>query len=65
VLEREAYAELGTKVPEFGKAMYGFIKRAVWAEGYGGVFERVDDELLGIELMSKQELQAVVTEDGK
>jgi uncharacterized protein YbjT (DUF2867 family) len=65
VLEREAYAELGKKEPDFGKAMFGFIKRAVWGEGYGGVFAKADNELLGIEMMSEQELQAVVREYGK
>jgi hypothetical protein len=69
VLESEAYAELGKKKEEgerdFGKAMLGFIKRAVWGEGYGGVFAKVDNALLGIEMMSEQELQAVATEYGK
>lgn len=65
VLEREAYAELGKKEPDFSKAMFGFIKRAIWGDGYGGVFVKVDNELLGIDMMSEQELQAVAREYGK
>jgi hypothetical protein len=62
VLEREAYAELGKEKPDYGKAMYGFLKRAVWGEGYGGYFGQVDNELLGIGMMNEREIEELVKE---
>ena len=62
VLEKESYAELGKEQPDFTSAMYGFLKRAVWGEGYGGEFTEVDNELLGIKMMSEKELEDVVKE---
>jgi uncharacterized protein YbjT (DUF2867 family) len=62
VLEREAYAELGKEKPDYGKAMYGFIKRAVWGEGYGGHFRQVDNELLRIGMISEKEIEELVKE---
>lgn len=37
-----------------------FIKLAVWGEGYGGHFEKLDNELLGIDEMSDAEVQELV-----
>ena len=62
VLEREAYAELGKEQPNFASAMFGFIKRAIWGEGYGGEFTKVDNELLGISMMSEREIEQLVKE---
>jgi NmrA-like family len=62
VLEREAYAELGKEQPNFASAMFGFAKRAVWGEGYGGEFTKVDNELLGISMMSEKEIEQLVKE---
>ena len=62
VLEREAYAELGKEQPNFVSAMFGFIKRAIWGEGYGGEFTKVDNELLGISMMSEREIEQLVKE---
>jgi hypothetical protein len=42
--------------------MYGFIKRAVWGEGYGSHFGHVDNELLGIGMMSEREIGEPVKE---
>ena len=60
VTEREAYAELGKEQPNFGSAMFGFIKRAIWGEGYGGEFPKVDNEMLGISMMSEKEIKELV-----
>jgi hypothetical protein len=62
VLEREAYAELGKEQPNFQSAMFGFIKKAIWGEGYGGEFTKVDNELLGISMMSEREIEQLVKE---
>jgi NAD(P)-dependent dehydrogenase (short-subunit alcohol dehydrogenase family) len=62
VLEREAYAELGKEQPNFASAMFGFIKKAIWGEGYGGEFTKVDNELLGISMMSEREIEQLVKE---
>jgi hypothetical protein len=61
-VEREAYVELGKGGPDIGKAMYGFIKRAIWGEGYGCLFERVDNGVLGIGMMGEEEIRALVRE---
>ena len=41
-------------------SMYGFAIAGVWGEGYGGHFEKTDNELLGIKEMTDAEVQAVV-----
>lgn len=41
-------------------ALMGFLIRAVFAEGYGGEFEEVDNELLGIPLKTDAELEELV-----
>lgn len=60
VLER-AWAELKKEKPNPDVFMYNFIFAAVWGEGYGAHFEELDNELLGIEQMSDDELQALVS----
>jgi uncharacterized protein YbjT (DUF2867 family) len=62
VLEREAYAELEKEQPNFASTMFGFLKRAVWGEGYGGEFTKVDNEWLGISMMSEKEIEELVKE---
>lgn len=62
VLEREAYAELEKEQPDFASAMFGFAKRAIWGEGYGGEFTKVDNELLGISMMNEKEIEELVKE---
>lgn len=41
-------------------ASVGFFCRSVFAEGYGGEFKEVDNDLLGIPLMSKADLEALI-----
>ncbi|OBT68696.1 hypothetical protein VE03_01820 [Pseudogymnoascus sp. 23342-1-I1] len=41
-------------------ALMGFLIRAVFAEGYGGEFVEVDNELLGIPLKTEAELEELV-----
>ncbi|KAL4937442.1 hypothetical protein BDV06DRAFT_232600 [Aspergillus oleicola] len=42
------------------QASMGFFVRAVLGEGYGGCFEHVDNEMLGLEVLSEGELEGVV-----
>lgn len=39
---------------------YPYVKAAIWGEGYGSHFEKLDNELLGIKELSDGELQALV-----
>lgn len=41
---------------------YGFAVRAAFADGYGGQFKNVDNEMLGVGLMSKQAVRDLVFE---
>lgn len=63
-VEKWAYEEL--RKPEGERelwpAMFGFLKRAIWAEGYGGRFERLDNEILGLEERGEEWLAEVVRE---
>ena len=62
-IEKEAYAELGKEKPDYRSAMFGFLKNAMFREGYGGEFKTTDNELLGIKMMDEKEIEAVVTEN--
>ena len=61
-LRDEAYAELKKgKDGNIGKAMMGSLMSAIFAEGYGNDFsDRLDNDLLGIPQMSKQEVEDLV-----
>ncbi|KAF9890001.1 hypothetical protein FE257_006681 [Aspergillus nanangensis] len=60
-IEAAGYEELGKEVPDISTAMLGFIARAVWGEGYGGDFTgRVDNELLGLPVLTKTEVEEAV-----
>ena len=63
VIERNAYAELGKAQPDLHSAMFGFIKRSIWGEGYGGEFKNVDNDLLGISMMTEKEIEMLVKEN--
>ncbi|KAI4196283.1 MAG: hypothetical protein LQ350_006654 [Teloschistes chrysophthalmus] len=62
-LEQNAYVELG-KLAKGEQAdpswPFGFIKRAFWGEGFGGKFAKVDNELLGVKGMSKNDIQGLI-----
>lgn len=59
VLE-EAWAELKKEQPNPHVFVYNFIKAAIWGEGYGSHFERLDNELLGVKEMNDVGLQSLV-----
>ncbi|KAL9107804.1 MAG: hypothetical protein Q9227_007319 [Pyrenula ochraceoflavens] len=54
-----AYKEL-EKGGEGGALFLEFVKASIWGEGFGGWFEKVDNEMLGIPEMNDGELQAMV-----
>ena len=59
-LLEQAWAELGKDKPNPDNFVLHFIKAAVWGEGHGGHFEKLDNDLLGIEQMSETEVQGLV-----
>ena len=59
-LLEQAWAEMKKEKPNPGIFMYNFIKACIWGEGYGSLFEKLDNELLGIKQMSESEVQSVV-----
>ena len=61
----QAWAELKKEKPNPGVLFYNFIRASVLAEGYGGLFERTDNELLGIAEMSDAEVQSLVDQLAK
>ena len=62
-LEKSAYVELG-KLSKGEAAdpgwVFGFIKRAVWGEGFGGEFKKTDNELLGVEGLSEKDIAGLI-----
>ena len=56
----KAWEELKKEKPNPEVFVYNFIKAAIWGEGYGSHFQKLDNELLGIKGMSDDEVQALV-----
>ena len=62
-LEQSGYVELGklVKGEEADPTWpYNFIKRAVWGEGFGGQFPKVDNELLGVKGLGEGEISGLI-----
>lgn len=59
VLE-QAWAELKQPKPNPAIFALNFIKAAIFGEGYGSHFEKLDNDLLGIKELSDTELQGLV-----
>ncbi len=59
VLE-QAWAELTKDKPDPDTVLISFVKASIWGEGYGGHFEKLDNELLGIRQMSDAEVQVLL-----
>ena len=62
-LEQNAYIELGKLSkgePADSTWPYNFIKRAVWGDGYGGDFQKTDNELLGIQCFSESDVSVLI-----
>lgn len=59
-LLEQAWAEMKKEQPDPNVFVYNFIKAAIWGEGYGSHFERLDNELLGFKEMDDAGLQSLV-----
>jgi len=59
-LEQASYEGLGKDGANIMGIMYAFLKSGIFREGYGGKFEHVDNEILGVDMMSLEEIEAVV-----
>ncbi len=58
-MEKFGYEQLNKG--ELGMATWvAFIKRACFGEGYGGKFEKTDNEILGVKMLSDAELEEIV-----
>ena len=55
-----AWAELGKPQPNPDNFAYNFLRAGIWGEGYGAHYEKLDNELLGIEGKSEEEVQELV-----
>lgn len=64
-LLEQAWAELKKEQPNPANFVMKFICAAIWGDGYGGHFEKLDNELLGIKEMSDAEVQGLVNELAK
>lgn len=56
-LEKAANAKLAKGDPS---SMYDLVIRSIFGEGYGGEFKDLSNELLGIKLFDKAEIEEVV-----
>ncbi|KAI2726115.1 hypothetical protein CBS147332_3002 [Penicillium roqueforti] len=61
-LEQQAFAELAKPAPNRTIFATNLILRAVFGEGYGGLFdpEKVSNELFGLKILSKEELRGLI-----
>ncbi|KAI1075199.1 NAD(P)-binding protein [Whalleya microplaca] len=55
-----AWAELKKEKPDPNNFVLNFIMASIWGEGYGGHFEKTDNELLGINVMTDAEIRELV-----
>ncbi|KAI1499076.1 hypothetical protein F5X99DRAFT_420128 [Biscogniauxia marginata] len=53
----QSWVELKSPNPDPHKFVYGFIKAAIFGEGYGAHYETLDNDLLGIKGLSDAEVQ--------
>lgn len=59
---KDSHDALGQKDADIGTAMRGFIVVSIFQDGYGGLFAKNDNELLGIDEKSDSELEALVAQ---
>ncbi|KAJ5669653.1 NAD(P)-binding protein [Penicillium macrosclerotiorum] len=62
--EKESYAELAKPSPNFHAAAVGFLRRGIFGDGFGSLFnqDKLSNELFGIEMLSQEELQKIAAE---
>lgn len=58
-LVKDSFEKLGKG--DFGQGTWvGFLIKSIYGKGYGGVFQKPDNELLGIPLFTEQEVEETV-----
>lgn len=58
-LVKDSFEKLGKG--DFGQGTWvGFLIKSIYGKGYGGVFQKPDNELLGIPLLTEQEVEETV-----
>ena len=57
----KAWEELRKEKPNPEAFVYNFIIASIWGEEYGGHFQKLDNDLLGIKQLSDDEVQAIVS----
>ncbi|KAF2009474.1 NAD(P)-binding protein [Aaosphaeria arxii CBS 175.79] len=58
--EAETRARMAISTGVTWEVFYGFAVRAAFAPGYGGLFDGEDNKMLGIEVMSREQIKAMV-----
>lgn len=58
--EREGRKVLASGEGDVGGAMRGFVTRGLFGKGFGGHFERTENELLGVPRMSQGDVESMV-----
>lgn len=63
-LEQEAFAELAKPAPNLDVFAFGFLRRAIFGEGFGSLFdpENLSNDLFDLKTLSEEELQSLVAE---
>lgn len=57
---QEGYEEIKKENGNFWVFLFASLRAAIWGAGYGGHFEKLDNELLGIKQLTPDEVEAVV-----
>ncbi|KAI0485513.1 hypothetical protein F4859DRAFT_471485 [Xylaria cf. heliscus] len=57
-----AFAELKKENPDHNKFVFPMLIAAIWGEGYGGHFQKLDNELLGVRQLTEAEIEAIVAD---
>ncbi|KAI0401994.1 NAD(P)-binding protein [Xylaria palmicola] len=61
----QGWAELRKPQPDPAKFVRNLISAAIWGEGYGSRFEKLDNELLGIKEFDEGDIEALIREVAK
>lgn len=56
----KGWEELKKPQPDPAKFARNFIMASIWGEGYGSKFEKLDNELLGIEEMNEEDIENLI-----
>ncbi|KAI1412768.1 NAD(P)-binding protein [Hypoxylon sp. FL1857] len=60
---KQTEEELKKSAPNVGVVLVSSLKAAIWGEGYGGHFQKLDNDLLGIKQLSDAEIVDVLAKN--